>query len=310
MNFKRRMAVKIEKIFFITLCFLALSGPLGASGRIRIVTTTSTFERITKAIVGDKAEVYSIASPNRDIHFISPTPKDIVKMKSADVFVHAGLDLEIWRASLLDAVGRTDLMWPSGDRQIDVSRGIELLEVPSNLSRAQGDVHAYGNPHYWMDPANAKAIARNIAEGLAGLYPADAAFFMKNSGDFANRIDRKMKEWETLIAPFRGAGIVVYHNDWPYFMGRFGFVVCGYLEPKPGIPPTARHIQEIERIMAEKGVRVIVKEVFHESRTPNKIAEETGARVVTLSQEAGEVKGDYFALIDHDVQELVKALKQ
>ena len=301
--------MKLQKLFFLPLCFLSLAGPLWAGEKIEIVATTSTFASIAQDIAGDRAEIYSIASPHCDIHYMSPTPKDIVKLKKADVFVHAGLDLEVWRAPLLNAVGRTDLMWPAGGRQIDVSNGIALLEVPASLSRAQGDQHAYGNPHCWMDPLNGKIIANNIAEGLARLYPADADFFRKNSKSFAMRIDEKMKEWEALIAPFKNSAIVVYHNDWPYFMQRFGLTVIGFLEPKPGIPPTAKHIDGIEQIMKDKGAKVIVKEVFHESRTPNKIAKKTGAGVVTLTQETGEVKGDYFALIDHDIKEMVKGFQ-
>ena len=301
--------MKLQKLFILPLYFLCLAGPLWAGEKIEIVTTTSTFASIAQDIAGNRAEIYFIASPNRDIHYMSPTPKDIVKLKKAHVFIHAGLDLEVWRAPLLDAVGRTDLMWPSGDGQIDVSSGITLLEVPTSLSRALGDQHVYGNPHYWQDPLNGKIIADNIAEGLARLYPADADFFRKNSKSFALRIDEKMKEWEALIAPFKNSAIVVYHNDWPYFMERFGLTVIGFLEPKPGIPPTAKHIRGIEQIMKDKGAKVIVKEVFHESRTPNKVAKETGARVVTLAQETGEVRGDYFALIDHDIKEMVKGFK-
>ncbi len=292
---------------FICLSLCLNSGKLFASNKIKIVTTTSTFASIVKDIAGDKVEVYSIASSNRDIHFISPTPKDVLKVKKADIFIHGGLDLEAWRIPLLDAVGRTDLMAPVGEKQIDVSKGISLLEVPTSLSRAQGDQHAFGNPHYWIDPKNGKIIAGNIAEGLARIYPGDADFFRKNAEAFEKKVDEKMKNWESQVAPYKGSPVVIYHNTWPYFMERFGFVIVGYLEPKPGIPPTAKHLQELAKIMKEKNVKVIVKEIFQENRAPKKLAGETGAVIAILDTEVGQVKGDYFSLIDYNIQKLVEA---
>ena len=289
---------------------LAQVRPLMAAEKMKIVTTTSTFASIAKDIAQDQAEIYSIASPNRDIHFISPTPKDVMKLKKADVFVHGGLDLEAWRGPLLDAVGRTELMTPNGERQIDVSKEILLLEIPTSLSRMQGDRHAYGNPHYWLDPLNGKIIAQNIANGLVKLYPQDADFFQKNLQAFDGRMDVKMKEWQAKLAPYKGSGVVVYHNSWPYFTERFGIVTLGTLEPKPGIPPTPKHLQELIQTMKEKGGKVIIKEVFHESRTPKKVAGETGAVVVTLATEAGETKGNYFSLFDEDIHRLADAFKK
>ena len=306
--------MKFKTLFAFLLCFAGLSlnnSALSASGKIKIVTTTSTFASIAKDIAGDKADVYFIASPNRDIHFISPTPKDVMKVKNTDVLIHAGLDLEVWRAPLLDAVGRLDLMWPTGEKQIDVSKGISLLEVPTNLSRAQGDIHAYGNPHYWLDPLNGRIIAENIAEGLGRLYPKDATFFRKNAHAFQNKIENKMKDWENEMSCCKGAFAVTYHHSWPYFMERFGLDLIGDLEPKPGIPPTAKHLEQLIRIMKEKGAKVIIKEVFNESRTPDKLARETGASVLTLFSEVGESKegADYFSLFDYDVRLLKEAMQ-
>ena len=294
----------------LTVFFAARPDALFAASKIKIVATTSTFASIAKDIAGDKAEIYFIASPNRDIHFISPTPRDMMKLKNADVFIHAGLDLEAWRGPLLDAVGRLDLMWPTGERQIDLSKGISLLEIPGSLSRAQGDIHAYGNPHYWLDPLNGKIIAQNIADGLTRLYPQDADFFRKNLQEFDHKMDAKLKEWQGQLAPYKGAGVVPYHNSWPYFIERFGLVTLGYLEPKPGIPPTPKHMEELIQRMKEKGGKVLIKEVFHENRTPKKIAKETGAAIATLATEAGETKGDYFSLFDEDIHQLADALSK
>ena len=300
---------------FLLPVFTALLSPgpvWAAPKKIKIVTTTTTFASIAKEIAGEDAEIYSIASPHRDIHFISPTPKDVMKLKKADFFIHGGLDLEAWRGPLLDAVGRTELMVPSGERQIDVSKGIPLLEIPTSLSRAEGDIHAFGNPHYWTDPENAKIIADNIAEGFARAYPDDAEFFRKNSGAFKQKIDEKMKDWANRMGPYQGTPVITYHKNWSYFAQRFGLVVLEQLEPKPGIPPTAKHVAELIKLMKEKKVKVIIKETYQESRTPNRIAETTGAAVLTLAQTVGELKEatDYASMIDYNISLLEKALSK
>ncbi|MBI3306275.1 MAG: zinc ABC transporter substrate-binding protein [Candidatus Omnitrophica bacterium] len=281
-----------------------------AASQLKIVTSTSTFASIAQEIAGNEANIYSIASPNRDIHFIAPTPKDILKLKKADVFIHGGLDLEIWRGPLLDAVGKTDLMWPNGERQIDVSKGISLLEIPTSLSRVQGDIHVFGNPHYWIDPMNGKIIAQNIAAGLSKLYPEQANFFAQNLQNFNRKLDEAMQRWEKQMSPYQGTSIVTYHNSWPYFAQRFGLKVAGYIEPNPGIPPTAKHMAELIELMNKVQIKMIVKESFHEKKTPEKIAAATGAQVVNLAQSVGENKQnqDYFGLFDYDIGLIVEAL--
>lgn len=303
------MKFKKSAVFF--LCALSLSLSMGgnrlwASDKIRIVATTSNFSSIAQEITGERADIYFIASPRRDIHFIAPTPKDMVKLKKADVFIHGGLDLEAWRGPLLNVVGRLDLMGPSGARQIDVSKGITLLEVPTSLSRAQGDLHLYGNPHYWLDPENGKIIAHNIAEGLAQMYPDQADLFRKNAATFSEKLDRKIKEWDIALSSFKGVAVVTYHRSWPYFLEHFGLTSEGELEPKPGIPPTARHLAELENNMRKNKVKAIIKETCFENRTPEKVAKETGATVVIFAQAVGEVKetGDYISMFDYNVSQL------
>jgi ABC-type Zn uptake system ZnuABC Zn-binding protein ZnuA len=302
------MKTKTFAAFLSWALLFAVAVPAGFPDgeKIKIVATTSTLASIAGEITGEKAKIDFIAAPNRDVHSIAPTPRDIMKLKNADIFIHAGLDLEAWRGPLLDAVGRLDLMWPTGERQIDVSKGISLLEVPDSLSRAQGDIHAYGNPHYWTDPLNAKVIAGNIAKSLAAIYPGESTYFDQNLRAFNERIDQKMEEWKQVAAVFRGQWLIVYHNSFPYFFERFGLQLAGTIEPKPGIPPTAKHLAELIRLMKEKKAGVIIREPFEESRSPRKLAEQTGARVLTLSQSVGEPRGasDYFLLMDYNLRTL------
>lgn len=279
-----------------------------ADEKIRIVTTTSTFGSIAEAVAGPHAEIFAIAPPRQNIHFITPNPKDVLKTRKADVFIHGGLDLEIWRQPLLNAAGRKELL--SGERSIDVSTGITLLDIPEHLSRLSGDIHAHGNPHYWIDPVNAKAIANNIAAGLAELYPQFADEFRSNAVQFNQALDEKITGWESRLSPFKKTPVVTYHHTFPYLLGRFEFKTVGFLEPKPGIPPTPRHIKETIEMMKERNVKILIKEIFHENRTPKKVSGKTGAAIVTLATETGEIKGDYAELIEHNVTQLEKALKK
>ncbi len=299
----------MKKTILSALLFLALISPAWASDKIKITATTSTLASLASEITGNTAEIYYIASPNQNIHFINPTPKDVLKVRRADVFIHGGLDLEAWRGPLLDAAGRREFMGEDPSRAIDVSRGIRLKNIPDSLSRIQGDVHAYGNPHYWLDPENGRIIARNIAEGLSRMYPDKRNLFQTNLTAFDEKLKVKIQEWANRLARYRGEGVVVYHDSWPYFLDRFQLSGAGYLEPKPGIPPSPKHLKELAETMKEKHIKVIVREIYQENRAPKKLAAESGAIVVKLPSEAGQTGGSYFSLIDEDVQKLEEALK-
>lgn len=300
----------MKKIIAFASVLLLVSASAWASDKIRVATTTSTFAGIAGEIAGDRAEIYYVASPKQDVHFITPTPKDVLKVRRADVFIHGGMDLELWRDPLLNAAGRREFMGDHAERAIDVSHGIAFKEIPQGtLSRIHGDVHAFGNPHYWMDPENARIIAKNIEEGLANLYPADAEFFAANLKTFDQKIRIKLENWQARLAPFQGSNIVTYHNAWPYFTDRFGLTTAAFLEPKPGIPPTPKHLHEVMRIMRDRNVRVVVKQIFQEGRSPKKMAAETDAEVLTLAQESGETGGSYTDMIENNVRLLEQAFK-
>ncbi len=310
----RGRGLKVRGLFAFLSCsvlFLLLQPVLLFSGeeKVRIVATTATLASLVREVTGDRADIYGAAPPGRDLHFYAPTPRDVLKVKKADVLVHMGLDLEAWRDPLLVAAGNPDFLGRRAGA-IDVSKGVPLLEIPSSLSRSQGDIHAYGNPHYWLDPENAKIMVRNIAEGLARLFPEEGDVFQKNASAFSRRADEKIRDWQKRLAPYRGSPVVTFHKSWSYFAERFGLEILGELEPKPGIPPTPKHLAELSRMMREKGVKIILKESFQESRTPKKVARETGAKVLTLVQDAGEIKEapDYLSAVEHNVKLVEEAL--
>ena len=288
---------------------LAFSAALFGAEKLSVVATTTTLASIAREVAGDKVRLQAIASPKQNIHHYAPTPKDVFRVKRADVFIHEGLDLEAWRQPLLDAAGNRKFLG-GGKHSIDVSRGISLLEIPTTLSRSEGDIHAFGNPHYIGDPENAKIIASNIAEGLANVDTDNAAFYRKNAASFNERLDKKIKDWEARMAGFQEAPVVTYHRSWSYFVKRFDLSVIGEVEPKPGIPPTAKHLAALIRQIKDKNAKVIIKEYFEENRTPKKISEETGIRIVSLSQAVGEPENakDYLSLMEQNISLLEEAL--
>jgi ABC-type Zn uptake system ZnuABC Zn-binding protein ZnuA len=224
-----------------------------------------------------------------------------------------GLELEIgWLPPLLDQSRNTNIR-PGARGYLDLSNGVEILDRPTGaVNRSMGDVHPMGNPHYWLDPANAVRIAIQIERKLAELRPADAQYFATNLNNFKLRINDANKRWLAALAPYRGAKIVTYHNSWPNFMRHFGLDVVGYVEPKPGVPPSPSHTFELMQMMKAQKVKAIVMEPYFDSKTPQSVASQTGAQLVILYPSVGGAKSgtdDYFQLFDTNVANLVKALK-
>lgn len=297
--------------FSLLLTFICLFYPNGLwaeESKIKVVTTTSILADFVEHVAGDKAEVYYVASPNRDLHFIEPTPKDVLKTKKADVFVHHGLDGEPWRIPLVNAAGNSKLFGTSS-AVIDVSSGISLLEVPAELSRLKGDIHVFGNPHYWTDPENAKIMIKNISQGLSRLYPDDAAFFRDNAEAYQTAIGEAGLRWKAALQPYEGENILVYHRSWSYFAKRFGFEIVGEIEPKPGIPPTGKHLSELTHIIREKKVKVILKESYFETKSAKKLMEDAAVKVAEPSQFPGRDRqeADYLSMMDRNIEKIKQA---
>lgn len=297
------------KIFAAAVSALLIFAPgavYAAEKKIKIVTTTTTLADLAKQVAGDQAEIYTVASPRRDLHFITPTPKDVLMVRQADVFIHEGLDAEPWRDPLLDAAGNRKFLGDA-EHSVDVSRGIGLLEVPTTLSRLEGDIHVFGNPHYWLDPRNVKIMTRTIADHLSEVRPEDASVFQKNAETYVAALEKKIAGWNSLMAPFAGAPVVAYHQSWPYLAAFAGLRIAGYLEPKPGIPPTSRHLAQLERTMKEENITVVIRESFNDKRAPEKVAKKTGAAVIELAQMPD--KAGYIAMMDRNFGLLAEALK-
>jgi ABC-type Zn uptake system ZnuABC Zn-binding protein ZnuA len=243
---------------------------------------------------------------------VEPRPSMVFKLKKADLVVRVGLDLDMWMDSLINAAKSKKLFY-GAPGYVDASAGMPLLEKPEGkVDASMGDIHIYGNPHYWLDPANAKIVAKNILAGLKRAAPEKAAVFDGNYEAFIKETDEKLAGWQRRMAPLKGLKLVTYHGSWPYFAARFGLDVAGHVEPKPGIPPSASHLDGLVKKMKAENIKVILTESYYPRKGPEFLAGKTGAVVVTAAVSAGgakEVK-TYFDVFENVVTELEKAAEK
>ncbi|WP_456427050.1 metal ABC transporter substrate-binding protein [Rhodocaloribacter sp.] len=303
----------MRKLFWpgLLALLLAAAGPAHAQKKLKVVTTLPDLKNITEFVGGDRVEVFSIATGYQNPHFVDPKPSYILKLSRADMYVTVGLDLAVgWEPPLLNSA-RNDKILKGAPGYVDASVNVPLLQVPASVSREQGDIHIYGNPHYWLDPSIGKIIARNIFDGLVRLQPESKAYFAENLRRFEDRVDVKIAEWEARMRPYRGTKIIAYHNQWPYFVRHFGLEIVDFLEPKPGIPPTPSQLAKVIRTMQAQGLKVIIISPYYKPDAANLVARKVDGKVVTLASSVGafkEVK-TYFDLFDYNVDRLIEALR-
>jgi zinc/manganese transport system substrate-binding protein len=282
-----------------------------AHAKLNVVATLPDFAAVARDIGGDKVDITTLAKPTEDPHFVDPRPSFVVKLKAADVLIEGGAELEIgWLPPLLQNA-RNARIESGGPGRVVASTGIRLMNVPTNLSRAAGDVHALGNPHFMVDPIIAKVVAQNIAATFAKLDAANAAFYTANYQKFEATINAKLQDWGRAMLPFKGQSVVAYHDSWVYFAHRFGLIIDLFLEPKPGIPPSPSHLAEVIGKMKESHVKAIIVEPYQNRKIAEKVASSTGAKVVDFAQFPGALPNtdSYVALIDALVSHLSAALK-
>lgn len=301
------------KLFLALVISVALTLTVAAaSAKLNVVATTPDLAAIAREVGGDVVEITTLAKPTEDPHFVDARPSFIVKLNRADALIEGGAELEAgWLQPLLNG-SRNPKIAAGAPGRIICARGITMLEVPTTLDRSKGDIHAAGNPHYLTDPENAKIVAGHICEAFCKLDDRLCDQFQANLQKFSGRFEEKAAEWQTLLAPFAGKSIVSYHNMWPYFARRFGLKADLFLEPKPGIPPTPTHLAGVIARMKAEQIRVIIVEPFQNRRTAEKVAAETGAVVVDVTQYPGGIKGTeggYIELMDYLVRSLAKALE-
>jgi zinc/manganese transport system substrate-binding protein len=291
----------------------SFAGPAHAAGPLNVVTTTEDLAAIAREVGGDRIKAESLSRGYQDPHFVEAKPSFVLKLNKADLLIAVGRELEIGWLPPLITQSRNSRIQPGGDRYLDASLTARILEIPTGqITRAMGDVHPSGNPHYWLDPENGKRIAKAIEGKLAAITPGDAAYFAQHEEDFEKRVSDGEKRWLAMMAPFKGTKVVTYHRSWPNFAERFGLDVIGYVEPKPGIPPSPSHTLELIKEMKRQNVKIILVEPYFDTKTPNSIARETGAKVLVMPPSVGGEKEitDYIKLFDYDIKLLVDAIKE
>lgn len=300
-------------ILMIAAAVLAGNSNLQAQSKLNVIATTEDLASIASEVGGDRITIDSIAKGYQDPHFVEAKPSFILKLQKADLLIVVGRELEIgWLPPLITGSHNAKIQ-AGADGYLDASLQAQILEVPSGqVTRAEGDVHPQGNPHYWMDPENGKIIAKEILDRFAKLRPNDRAYFESRYNDFVARVSAAEKRWTTLMAPYKGTKVVTYHRSFPNFAARFGLDIVGYVEPKPGIPPTPQHTLDLINQMKKDSVKIVLVEPYFDLKTPNAIGRDAGAEVLVMPPSVGGTKDvtDYIKLFDNDLNMLVAAIKK
>lgn len=284
---------------------------LPAGAKLNVVATLPDFGSLAREVGGDNVSVTVLAKPTEDPHFVDARPSFVVALRNADVLIEGGAELEIgWLPPLLQNARNPKLDTGKPGRVI-ASQGVKLMNVPTSVTRAAGDVHVLGNPHFTTDPIIAKAVAQHIAQAFAAIDPPNAAGYQANYKKFEATINAKLQQWGAAMLPLKGQQVVAYHDSWPYFAHRFGLTIDIFLEPKPGIPPSPSHLAEVIGQIKAQHIKAIIVEPFHDRKIAEKVADATGAKVVDFAQFPGGLPGTdtYVALIDKLVSNLSGAMK-
>jgi ABC-type Zn uptake system ZnuABC Zn-binding protein ZnuA len=280
--------------------------------KLNVITATTDLATLAQEVGGDKIQVESIAKGYQDPHFVEAKPSFLLKLRQADLLIVVGLQLEIgWLPPLINQSGNARIQVGAAG-YLDASQFAEILDIPTGtVTRAMGDVHPLGNPHYWLDPDNGRRIAKGFASKFGELDPSNSAYYQERFQDFDKRLTAAEQKWDADMKPYRGRKVVTYHNSFPNFAKHFGLNVIGYVEPRPGIPPTPSHTIELIGLMKRENCKLILVEPYFDLKTPQAIARETGGQVVQYLPSVGGEKDvtDYFKLFDYDIGLLTKAFQ-
>ena len=294
-----------HRMLALALLLLLLLGSVPGTGAVKVVTSLPDLADFARQIGGDQVSVDFIVRGDQNPHFVEVKPSYMMKLKSADLFFIIGMDLELWAPQLVDGSRNSRLV------VVDLSRDIAKMEVPGRVDASQGDVHRFGNPHYWLDPRNVRVIVNEMVQALAAAAPDQASAFRANAEAYLRKLGGKIAEWEALMKPLAGSRVITFHKSWSYFANWLSITVADQVEPKPGIVPSPGHTAELIRLVRESGIKAIIVEPFYDTTAPEQIARAGAARVLTLPTSPGGVSGadDYIGLIDYDVRTLAGALR-
>ncbi len=283
-----------NKIHWIISLFLTGIAAMPTSAKIKVATSIPDLASIASYIGGSEVEVFSIAKANSNPHFVEVLPSYMIKVSRVAVYFKVGMALDQWADAIIEGSrnGKVDV--------VDCSGGIEVLEKPTGkVDASLGDVHPQGNPHYWLDPANGTVIAERIRDGLTKADPSHAALYADNAKKFSDEGAKKIADWKAKMAAYKGTAIITYHSSWAYFAHAYGLRIVGYVEPFPGIPPTAKHLQELVEGIKREKAGLLIQEPYYGDNDPSFLARQTGIKVFRFTPSCeGIGSGDYFNHFD------------
>jgi zinc/manganese transport system substrate-binding protein len=307
--------MRLPSLAIAALGAALVAGPTIGAGtaraQLKVVTSTTDLYDIAKAVGGEKITATHIGEGYQDPHFIEAKPSFVLQLRNADVWAFVGLDLEIGWMPLLLQGARNPKLQPGQPGYVDASRVISVLDVArGNVDRSQGDVHPLGNPHYWLDPENGRRIAKLFQETFATLDPKNVSVYDANAKAFTQRLDAAERTWQADLAKIKGQPVVAWHTSWRYFAEYTGMNIVGFMEPKPGVPPSPAHLAGLIQTMKQAGAKIIIMEPFYDKKTADFVAGKTGAKVLVLAPSVGGAKGldDYIRLMTSGIQQLAAAL--
>jgi ABC-type Zn uptake system ZnuABC Zn-binding protein ZnuA len=294
------------KPFSIVIALGLCAGIGTVEASVRVVASTSDLAYFAEKVGGDLVTVEAIASPRADAHFVEVRPSYMVKVKRADLALKVGLELDLWMDRIIDGSRNSKL------EIVDCSRYIEPVEVPTFKADARyGDLHRFGNPHYWLSPANVRPITQVILDGLVVVDPEHAATYRNRRDAYLAELDDALPRLKEKARALEGREIVFYHNTWPYFNDFVGTIAAGFVEPYPGVPPSPAHVSELTELMRRREIAVIAIEPYFDRRVPQRIAEASGARMITLYPSVGgrDRRESYLEWLEGNMDALIEALE-
>ena len=303
----------MNRFLRFALCALALGATASSTAvaQLKVVTSTTDLWDIARAVGGDHVKATSIGKGYEDPHFVQPKPSFILQLRSADVWAYVGLDLEIgWMPLLLDGA-RNSKIRAGAPGHINASTVIPVLDANRAVDRSQGDVHPLGNPHYWLDPNNARKIAELFRDRFTELDPKNASAYQSNTTAWLAKLSAAEREWQADLASLKDKPVVGWHTSWRYFAAYTGMRLVGFMEPKPGVPPSPSHLSSLVATMKQTGAKAIIMEPFYDRKMADKIARETGARVLVVPPSVGGAKGldDYIELMKANIRMVAAAVR-
>ncbi len=307
------MKNKLLSLVVITVALIYSTGSgVCEEKKLNVVASSEFLADWARQIGNGLVDIEFIHDSRRDMHFFEPRPGHIIKCTRADVFITAGLDLDVWMQPLLDASRNPRIQYGTSG-YIDASFGVHVLEKPpGRVDMSMGDIHPYGNPHYFHDMENVGIALENIVIGISRNDPKNEKDYRKNKEEYWQEVKTTFKTLKKLMEPYKGTKIVTYHKSWEYFAEEFGLEIVGNLEPKPGIPPSPRHLKELIQTIKQYEVKLIFKEPYYPERPAKKVSKQTGAKVLEMANFPGGRKEapSYIENLMANVNDFLKAIEE